>query len=245
MGISALRQDVHAENAVRCPLCGGGRLAAYRGRENARCATCGAKERERLMALALEKTAPDNRGLPVYHFAPERALAARLVARYGAAYRAADFNPLFYASIGTPVQAIDLRRPLNFLAPQSVGGLVHSHVLEHVPASLDQVVRDMNRAIAPGGFHVFQVPIHPGWYREDMDPDMPADERTARFFQDDHMRCFGVADFAERMLALFDDFDRVDLGALLSVRDLAQAGVPPSALNHFTGHSVFMFVKRA
>jgi SAM-dependent methyltransferase len=140
---------------------------------------------------------------------------------------------------------VDLRRPLDAFDPGGVGGFVHSHVLEHIPGSLDRVVRDMNRALAPGGFHVFQAPIHPGWYREDMDPAMPPALRAERFYQDDHLRVFGAEDFAERVLGLFEGFDQVDLSATITVEELAAAMVPGTALRHFTGHSVFIFVKRA
>ena len=69
--------------------------------------------------------------------------------------------------------------------------MMHSHVLEHLPGPLVQVLRRMNALIAPGGFHILQVPIHPGWYREDLDPELPGEERTRLFGQDNHMRIFG------------------------------------------------------
>ncbi len=228
---------------LQCPLCGSGRFAPYRGRANARCAGCGAKERERLMALALATVVFEDLSGPVYHFAPEQALTKVLAARFGAAYHAADFEPELYSWFDGEVRQVDLARPLKHFAPASVRGIIHSHVLEHVPASVDRVVHELNEALMPGGFHAFQVPIHTGWSRENMDPSMSPEERTNQFFQKDHLRVFGIEDFQDRVLDLFSGFERVDLSQALDLGTLARAAVPPGALRHFTGHSVFLFKK--
>lgn len=197
------------------------------------------------MAMVIRRVTLDSVGLPVYHFAPEAGVAKLLGERFGAGYRPADLDPAAFQNLGVPVERVDLCHPLKHMAAGSAGGLVHSHVLEHIPVSLDRLVRDLNTTIAPGGFHLFQVPIHEGWYREDVDPSMDAATRTERFYQEDHIRCFGTEDFAERVLALFeDDFDRIDISSLFGQRELMMASIPPSALGSLTGHSVFLFVKR-
>lgn len=227
-----------------CPLCEGGTFAAYRGRQNARCADCGAKERERLMALVVRRAALDPRGGPIYHFAPERALMRYFIERFGDAYNVADIEPDLYSGWGRPVQRVDLSRPLEHFEPRSVGGFIHSHVLEHVPASVDRVVTQMNGALVPGGFHIFQVPIHEGWSREDMDPDMDPEARRERFFQEDHIRVFGTKDFADRVLGLFaDGFERIDVSGLVDEAEARRAGIPASSMSRLTGHSVFLFTK--
>lgn len=196
------------------------------------------------MALVLRKAAINPRGRPVYHFAPERALMGYLTERFGGSYNVADIDPELYAEQGMPVRQVDLCRPLDFFEPESVGGFIHSHVLEHVPASIDRVVAQMNRALVPGGFHVFQVPIHDGWSREDMDPDMDPATRRERFYQDDHIRVFGTRDFADRVLCLFDDgFEQVDTSALVDAAEASRAGIPFSAMSRLTGHSVFLFTR--
>ncbi len=197
------------------------------------------------MSMVIRRMTLDSVGLPVYHFAPEAGVAKLLGERFGASYRPADLEPAAFESLGFPVARVDLCHPLQYMPPESAGGLVHSHVLEHIPVSLDRLVRDLNATIAPGGFHLFQVPVHTGWYREDVDPSMDAATRTERFYQEDHIRCFGTEDFGERVLALFgEDFDRVNIAGLFKERELMMASIPPSALNQLTGHSVFLFVKR-
>ena len=227
-----------------CPICGGNEFAEYRGRPRCSCAKCGSKERHRFMALVLRsKLVPKNIGLPVYHFAPEPSIGGVLLELFGDNYQPADLVPDTYAWSTVPVEQVDLRRPLDVFEPGSVGGFIHSHVLEHIPASIDRVVRDMNAALAPGGFHIFQVPVHKGWYREDMDPDMDQSERTRLFHQWDHMRQFGDRDFEERVLELFVGMERIDLSGVLDSDQLRRAAIPPSAITRHTGHTVYAYRK--
>lgn len=229
---------------AHCTICGGTSFGAYRGRQNARCATCGSKERARLMALVIRRFTPQSCGKPVYHFAPEAAIADVLIEKYGKNYQPADFSPEIYSWSEVPLKKVDLSSPLKYISPQSLHGLVHSHVLEHIPASLDYVLEEMNKTLLPGGFHLFQVPIIDGWYREDMNPDMPVEERIGRFFQDDHLRMFGSRDFEDRVLRLFrKGFRRIDLSQEISKEELTDAAVPRFTLEKVNGHTAFLFIK--
>ena len=227
-----------------CPICGGKAFEEFRGRPRSNCAKCGSKERHRFLAMVLRSNeVPKKSHLPVYHFAPERSISGVLLELFGDNYRPADFMPDRYSWSKAPVKKIDLSRPLEYVDEGSVCGFVHSHVLEHVPTSIDRVVRDMNAALAPGGFHIFQVPVHKGWYREDMDPDLDPAERTRLFHQADHMRQFADKDFKERLLELFGDMIPVDITSTVDQLTLRRAGVPPSALTKHTGHSVYLYKK--
>lgn len=196
------------------------------------------------MALALAKAPLPSIALPVYHFAPERAISAHLQSRFGDHYVAADFAPEAYPWVSVPVRKVDLSKAREYLGRETLGGAVHSHVLEHIPGSIERVICEINDSIAPGGFHIFQAPIEPGWFRENMDPALDKDERTRVFGQHDHLRVFGARDFHERILRHFNDFEQLKLSSLLTIADLKLAGVPATSLNHFTSHSVFIFVKK-
>ena len=239
-------QSGSSQSEDLCPICGGKVLEEFRGRPRSKCPKCGSKERHRLLAMVLRSNEmPKKSQLPVYHFAPERSISGVLLELFGDNYRPADFMPDRYFWLKAPVKKIDLCRPLEYFDEGSVYGFVHSHVLEHVPTSIDRVIRDMNSALAPGGFHIFQVPVHKGWYREDMDPDLDPAERTRLFHQADHMRQFGDQDFEERLLELFSDMIPVDINSTVDKRALRRAGVPLSALTKHTGHSVYLYKKPA
>ena len=237
-------QSGSAQSEDLCPICGGKEFEEFRGRPRSNCAKCGSKERHRFLAMVLRSNGvPKKSHLPVYHFAPERSISGVLLELFGDNYRPADFMPDRYSWSKVPVQKIDLTRPLENFKQGSVSGFIHSHVLEHIPASIDRVVRDMNAALAPGGFHIFQVPVHQGWYREDMDPDLDPAERARLFHQADHMRQFGDKDFNERLLELFNDMIPVDISRTVDEQALRRAAVPPSALTRHTGHSVYHYNK--
>ena len=198
-----------------------------------------------MLALVIWRVAPESEGQPVYHFAPDFGVCDLLMKKYGDKYVAADFSPDLYGSwMKVPVQKVDLSRPSYYVAPNSVYGLVHSNVLEHVPGPLDRTITEMNKGIAPGGFHLFQVPIEPGWYREDMDPDMPPEERERVFKQSDHLRLFGQKDFDDRCLRLFRGFERVDLKDYITDKTMICRAIPLGALHGDTGHTPYMFIKR-
>lgn len=226
-----------------CPICKSTAFGDYNGRVNARCVGCGSKERERIMALVLNRLAPPPTGLRVYHFAPEAAIADLLIAKYGNSYTPADYEPSEYKWSKVPVARVDLSSPAQYLPKESAQALIHSHVLEHVPASIDRIITQMNSAIAPGGYHIFQVPIHVGWYREDMDPTLTHEQRTERFYQFDHLRVFGINDFEDRCLSLFGGFERISLTDAITIDELVDAHVPPSSITKNTGHTPFVFRK--
>ena len=195
------------------------------------------------MALALERVRLSKNGLEVFHFAPEKAIAEILLREFGAKYVAADFSPEQYNWSKVPVRKVDLSEPLKYLPRAGLNGIVHSHVLEHILGSIDRVITELNDTLAPGGFHLFQVPIHLGWYREDMDPGMPQEVREERFLQHDHLRVFGQEDFADRCLRLFRGMEKVDLAALITREELVNAAVPGNSLTSANGHTAFLFMK--
>jgi hypothetical protein len=248
MATRSLVREVFARLGLgpRCPICGGTEFVAFRGRPDAECTGCRAKERQRMLALFLPRLRPDprNADLPVVHFAPEVAISGLLRARFPDTYMAADINPPRYAKIGVPVARVDMTDPLASFAPGSVAGFVHSHVLEHLPVPLGGVLRDLNACIAPGGFHIFQLPVYPGPTDEDLSPDMSPEVRLQRFGHVEHMRRIGTEDVERDLVRHMAGFDRVRIADVVSARAVARAAIPASARTEDTPHSLFVFLKR-
>jgi SAM-dependent methyltransferase len=117
--------------------------------------------------------------------------------------------------------------------------ILHSHVLEHVPCNIANVLLHLYRALKPNGLHVFCVPLAPGHYDEYLGP-MSAEEATKRFGQSDHVRSFGVRNL-DRHLGLlvninpkpllYDTFDK-------STSD--QRNIPESERAGLSGSTVFV-----
>lgn len=228
-----------------CPVCGSTKFGDYRARKLVRCAGCGSKERTRFMYVVLRDLLPPPNGLPVVQCAPEQATNSILADKFPATYQPADFDPSLYPWVKQKMMKVDLTRPLDYFEPNSVQGFVHSHVLEHIPTDLHRTIKDMNTAIAPGGFHTFCVPFFSKYYREDMDPNLSHSERDRLFGQFDHVRSFGTLDSDERLLSLFEGFDRLNMAAVYPPEKLQANAVPIGAATSMTAHTIFHFVKRS
>lgn len=109
-----------------------------------------------------------------------------------------DIAPDVYPTL--PVTAFDLCVDLPELPPDETDIVIHSHVLEHIPTDPIATTNELTTKLVPGGLHIFCVPIVSGWYREDLSPNLSAEEREARFGQGDHLRMFGRNDFKRRFL---------------------------------------------
>lgn len=183
--------------------------------------------------------------LPVYHFAPEPSLMPLIRQRFNDGYRPADFSPESFTWSPVVVSKVDLSSPATYFPPRSIGGFIHSHVLEHLPVPVEGPIKALNDALVPGGFHLFQVPVEVGESDEDLDPAMAPEERLRRFKQEDHMRIFGTNDFEERVLSLFRHMKQVSLSSLVSQRSLRRAGLPADVLDNHNGHIAYLFIKRS
>jgi hypothetical protein len=221
-----------------CPLCG----AKIEPPVDRRCDQCNAAPRTRMLGLALARAAPPNTSkLPVVHVAPERGIAPLMRCLFGDAWLPGDINTERYQKgwMDRPVMRCDLATPS--FAPASLHGLIHSHVLEHIPAPLDRILPALNGAIAPGGFHAFIVPgPFPPTYQEDLEGRMPREERDEKFGHPEHVRLF-----AEIVGRYFIGWRKVAFAELIDESELRLAGIigPKKVLQGFTGKTVHLYIK--
>ena len=228
---------------LQCPICGSERFGDFRSRVNVRCSGCGSFERSRLLWLVLNRLNIEATGLPFFHVAPEIGIAKLLHARLGDRYRAFDFSPDIYAKAKIPVSRLDLCSDLSGMATGSVGGFCHVHVLEHVRCNAALVLQQINRVLAPGGYHVFGVQFWSRQYREDLSSELTDADRLARFGHEDHVRSFGDQDFAVMFGGAFEKMEVIPLDRLITVQAAAQCNIPPRALTLNNSHSLFVYRK--
>lgn len=200
-----------------CNICGSDSL--FQQRKQAICGSCRSDARTRLLWLLLTSRDLLRPGLRVLHFAPEAAIADRLRALLGGGYEPVDFDPAGFPHVAG-IRKFDLAAD----APQLPGGaydlIIHAHVMEHVRCNVTAVLFHLHRALAPGGRQVCSIPMtRDAYYEEDLSP-LSADEATARFGQDDHVRRFGAADIQLTLGMIFrlpadydlhDEFDAATL----------------------------------
>jgi SAM-dependent methyltransferase len=168
-----------------CPCCGyTGRFAPEPHLLMAEsCPQCGALERQRLLALAVQRGFVSFAGADVLHFAPDPSVM-RLVDGQGAAsHVTADYAP-GRAELVLNIESLDL-------PGASFDRVICSHVLEHVDDH--RALREIHRVLRPGGQAVIMLPIVEGWSATYENPAVRTeDERTVHFGQYDHVRYFGA-----------------------------------------------------
>lgn len=227
----------------RCPICGGHEFGDYRGRKLERCTGCGAKERTRMHYLILNRMPEVRKDLPVFHLAPDRPIAEKLIGMFWQQYRPVDLFPDEYQS-PVPITRLDLTTDLSSIPDNSVGGFVHSHVLEHLRAPVGNAMKEMNRVIAPGGFHFFCVPIGAKQFEEDYGSELTDEDRLRRFGQEDHVRVFGTEDFESMFIApYFQGFTRTHIDDLISPYEASRSAIRVGNIRRRPQPQTFLFIK--
>lgn len=172
--------------ARRCPLCGFDgpfEPAGVVPRADALCPGCGSLERHRLLVLADRALGLFRRDFELLHFAPEPCVVRYLDA-CGVRARRADL----FAPAGAAVERLDVTDLA--LPDASTGGVLISHVLEHVDDRA--ALREIRRVLRPGGLAVIMVPVVEGWDTTYEDAAITTPEaRREHFGQADHVRWYG------------------------------------------------------
>ncbi|HWA91135.1 MAG TPA: methyltransferase domain-containing protein [Rhizomicrobium sp.] len=230
---------------LRCPICKSTAFLAFNGRDNARCAGCQAMERTRLLWLILERHGLFRPGLRVMHVAPELPLAKRFAELQGERYFACDVNAARYASTFTTIRAIDLCNDLVKLPSRCFDLILHSHVLEHLKGDPEEVLREFERVLKPGGHHFLSVPVSGEETREDLSDDLSDAERSMLFGQADHMRIFGRRDLPLMLDRVWGKRERhhIEPLELFAQEGLERAAIPKDAWSGISSHTVFHHVR--
>lgn len=184
------RRQVYAGTGATCPCCGfrARRFLDYGQprRPGAKCPSCGALERHRLLALHLRTWASVSR---ILHVAPEEPVVA-LLRNLGSIYIGTDLVPNLQVDALTDLTQL----PFSDAAFDLV---VCSHVLEHVPDDR-MAISEIRRVLTTDGSALLMVPVS-DIDVTDEDPSITnPEERVRRFGQRDHVRTYG-RDFGSRL----------------------------------------------
>jgi SAM-dependent methyltransferase len=159
------------------------------------CPRCDAFDRERLMAIYLEKvfaTFDPNRAYRLIEFAPGDALHKKLRRYPFIAYRSADL------SRKTVDDNVDLTQMVRY-GDASIDIILCSHVLEHIPDDR-RAMSEIRRVLRADGFALVLVPLVVGVDETHEDPSIESEELRWKYFgMGDHVRQYGKRDFLARL----------------------------------------------
>lgn len=229
---------------LKCPICDGTTFEDFNGRVNARCSSCRAVERNRMMWMILERLGAFQPDIRVLHMAPELGLARKFKELSGDKYHATDIDTERYSSKFVQIRKLDLCTDLAAIPDNSYDLILHSHVLEHIPCDVESVLRELDRILAPGGLHFLSVPFRGTHTTEDLSPDLTEEDRKKRFGQEDHMRIFGTESLTELLQKVWgDDKHLIEPIEVFSRDELRNAVVPTVAWHGISSHSIFHYRK--
>ncbi len=225
---------------MQCPICGSTRFKARGKRLNARCVLCGAMERTRFMYLVLKGLGLLKPGIRILHIAPEMGLMKVFSQLSPAKYHPCDISPQNYENDFCKVFPIDLCKDSEKLPKQCFDLIIHNHVLEHIPCSVEETLKKFTQILKPEGTHLFTVPIRVGRTDEDISDRLSDEERTKRFGQYDHLRIFGTEDFIPMLQKLWNT-DKVCIknSDLLTIETYKNAALPTKKFSIISESTIF------
>ena len=184
-------QFVRARTRHECPLCGSiDFFLTVHGRREARCPSCAALERHRILALQLNTLGFDPANQTLLHFSAERPFFSQWKSLPG--YVAGDIKKNKQAN-----EFVDIT---NILYPdEHFDWIICNHVLEHVVDDMAGI-RECYRVLKKSGIGFISVPLSGEEKTFEPPEDMPKSE-VERICGWDHKRYYGY-DFTDKLSAV-------------------------------------------
>lgn len=186
------------------------------------CPFCGSTDRDRIYAIYLKDLFRNaGSGFHVLDIAPGKALSQWIKSRPGIAYTSCD---LFMPGVDVKADIQDL----HMFSESQFDLIICSHVLEHVPDDR-KALKELFRVLKPGGGAILMAPVVKKLDQVIEDPlltDIP--ERWKRFGQDDHIRLYSPAGFAERITTA--GFHLIKIGMQQLGSGIEEQGIDPSSV---------------
>ncbi len=171
------------------------------------CPSCGASDRERLIAIYLEQVFcqfDPRRTYRLLEFAPNEALPKKIKQYPFIAYRSADL------SRRTVDERVDLTAMTGH-TDSSIDVILCSHVLEHIPKDR-KAMREICRVLKPDGLALILVPIVLGVEETHEDPNINTEAMRWKYFgMGDHVRQYGRRDFISRLQGSGLDVEQIGI----------------------------------
>jgi SAM-dependent methyltransferase len=217
------------KKVVMCPICGWtgeafhdydcgyGNIYA-----NAECPVCKSHPRHRLAYLFIYQRLTPRVNTRVLHFAPEESLSRYILANRPTIYVSTDIN-------AKPPMRRENIEHLTF-PDESFDVVLCLCVLEHVRNDVKAIL-ELHRVTAKGGVCVIDVPIDYSLKQTYSDPSIKIpQERAKAYWQEDHLRLYGV-DFPNKLRTAGFKVQMVYGAGMVGKRKAKQYGLPDFPLH--------------
>jgi SAM-dependent methyltransferase len=221
---------------VICPICQSSKFHQKSGRNNAKCDSCLAIERTRLLYMVLEKFELLKPNIRILHVEPEPALMKIFSRISPSSYFPFSVNPDRY---NTDVLGLKSPCDMDKFPYQSFDLIIHNHFLEQIPLPVKYSLKVFSEILKPGGHHLFTTMIEKGSTKEGLEK-LSNDERIKRFGQVNRFHKFGIDDF----IPLLQDFWRdenvyIKNEEIFSLHEYLDAALPEKSFSMITPSTIF------
>jgi len=190
-----VNRGIYFGNRFTCPVCNGHfrKFLPYgiKLRQNAKCPSCGAMERHRLLWLYLkDRTGFFDDNLKILDIAPTWAFQEKCKKLKNIDYVSGD--------ILSPIAMIKTDITDTALPDNKFDCIICYHVLEHVPND-KKAMEELFRILKPGGWAILQSPVDGKRNKTFEDPNVVRpNERAQVFGNKSHVRIYG-RDYKDRL----------------------------------------------
>lgn len=230
---------------MKCPICKNQKFKNFKERPNARCTNCQSLERGRYLWLVLNNMGILKPGIRILHMAPEKFLLKPFKELSGDYYHPCDVDPERYKNEIVSIYSLDLCKDLNKLPSNCFDLIIHNHVLEHIPCSVEATLKSLIRIMKSGGYQFFTVPFRGDMTKEDSSSNLSYEERKNQFGQEDHLRIFGKKDFPIMLKQIFkSDNVIIKPTKIAQQEEIIEAAIPTNIFDNIDGNTIFYFQKK-
>lgn len=220
---------------MHCPICQSPKFQKKSGRENARCVSCKAMERTRLLYKVLSKYEILEPNIRILHIEPEPSLAKIFTQISPSGY----FSFSLKSNNNSKMLKLESPCDIDKFPHQSFDLIIHNHFLEQIPLPVKYTLRVFSDLLKPGGYHIFTTALEKG-LTEEGSKDLSENERLQRFGQSNRFKKLGKDDFIPLLQDIwgYDDV-YIKNEETFSLQEYLDAALPEKLFTKISPSTIF------
>ena len=219
-----------------CPICSHSKFQKRSGRENARCTSCKAIERTRLLYMVLNKFEVLKPNIKILHIEPESSLIKIFTKLSPYSYFPFSVTPDNYDS---RVYKLESPCDITKFPHQSFDLIIHNHLIEKIPFPIKYTLKTLSKTLKPTGYHFYTTNIEKGLSKEGL-RELSSEERIREFGEINRFHKLGRNDFISLLQDLYDHENvYIKNEEIFSLKEYLDAALPEKIFNIITPSTIF------